>query len=100
MPTIQEARVLHSAGSATSARDQEAPGNLRLQASAVEIAAAGVGSPPSQPKASIVAYSGGLMRVPGWGLLAIDLAGLDLKALQVAILSDHDASLGGVLGQG
>ena len=73
--------------------------DVLLQAHSVEITAAG-GAPPSQPKAAIVAYSGGLMRVPGWGLLAIDLNGLDLKASQVAILSDHDASLGGVLGQG
>lgn len=73
--------------------------DVLLQAHSVEITAAG-GSSPSQPKASILAYSGGLMRVPGWGVLAIDLAGLDLKGSQVAILSDHDASLGGVLGQG
>jgi hypothetical protein len=48
----------------------------------------------------ITAYSGGLMNVPGWGPLVIDLAGLDLSALQVGILADHDASLNGIIGHG
>jgi hypothetical protein len=51
------------------------------------------------PSVRIVAYSGGLMNVPGWGALAIDLAGLDGGG-QVRILADHDPSLDGVVGYG
>jgi len=51
------------------------------------------------PRMEIVAYSGGLMSVPGWGLLAVDLAGLDLSG-QVRILADHDASIQGIVGHG
>jgi hypothetical protein len=40
------------------------------------------------------------MTVPGWRPLVIDLAGLDLSASQVSILSDHDATLKGVVGHG
>ncbi|MEX0718639.1 MAG: hypothetical protein WD066_18745 [Planctomycetaceae bacterium] len=46
---------------------------LPLPAAEVEIQAAG----GKLPTVSIVAYSGGLMNVPGWGSLVIDLAGLD-----------------------
>ncbi len=51
------------------------------------------------PRLDIVAYNGGLMSVPGWGALAIDLAGLDLAG-QVRVLADHDATLDGILGHG
>lgn len=51
------------------------------------------------PRLDILAYNGGLMNVPGWGALAIDLAGLDLAG-QVRVLADHDASLDGTLGHG
>ena len=51
------------------------------------------------PRLDIVVYNGGLMNVPGWGALAIDLAGLDLAG-QVRVLADHDATLDGILGHG
>jgi hypothetical protein len=51
------------------------------------------------PRLDILAYNGGLMRVPGWGTLAIDLAGLDLAG-QVRVLADHDSSIDGILGHG
>ena len=51
------------------------------------------------PRLDILAYNGGLMRVPGWGTLAIDLAGLDLSG-QVRVLADHDSSIEGILGHG
>ena len=69
-----------------------------LTAASVEVTAAAEGKP--LPRVSIVAYTGGLMKVSGWGLIAIDLAGLDLGGPQVAILCDHDASIDGILGQG
>lgn len=72
--------------------DQDA---LLLTGGPVEIAAAG-----KPPTVTILAYSGNLMNVPGWGPIVIDLAGLDLSASQVRILADHDASLKGIVGHG
>jgi phage major head subunit gpT-like protein len=69
---------------------------LLLTASSVEIEAA---AKDARPKISVVAYTGGVMRVPGWGDLAIDLAGLDAGG-QVPLLADHDARVGGVVGHG
>jgi len=68
---------------------------LLLSAAEVEIQAAG--KPPS---VTIVAYTGGLMPVPGWGPVVIDLAGIDASAEQVGILADHDATLKGIVGHG
>jgi hypothetical protein len=69
---------------------------MLLSCAEVEIQAAS-GKPPS---VSIVAYTGGLMTVPGWGPVAIDLAGLDAGAEQISLLADHDASLNGIVGHG
>jgi hypothetical protein len=57
---------------------------ILLSSAEVEIQAT-AGKPPS---VSIVAYTGGLMTVPGWGPVAIDLAGLDAGAEQINNLSD------------
>ncbi|MBI1373921.1 MAG: hypothetical protein GC159_14455 [Phycisphaera sp.] len=70
--------------------------NLLLAAPEVEIEA---GAEPKRPRINIVAYSGGLMSVPGWGPVAIDLAGLDASG-QVPLLADHDARVGGIVGHG
>lgn len=51
------------------------------------------------PRLEILAYNGGLMRVPGWGVIVLDLAGLDLSG-QVRVLADHDSSIEGILGHG
>jgi Mu-like prophage major head subunit gpT len=51
------------------------------------------------PTVTILAYTGGIMRVPGWGDIVVDLAGLDASS-GVAILSDHDSSRRGVVGHG
>ncbi|MBI1338074.1 MAG: hypothetical protein GC164_14095 [Phycisphaera sp.] len=50
------------------------------------------------PGVNIVAYTGGLMTVPQWGLIVIDLAGLELG--QVPILADHESRLAGIVGHG
>ena len=42
------------------------------------------------PTVSMVAYTGGLMTVPQWGLVVLDLGGLDVTGA-VTILSDHDS---------
>ena len=70
-------------------------GELLLSTADVEIQA--TGKPPS---VTILAYSGGLMDVPGWGPVVIDLAGIDASAEQISILTDHDASLKGIVGHG
>ncbi len=49
------------------------------------------------PKVSIVGYTGGIMRVSGWGDVLVDLAGLSVPS-QVPLLVDHDSSLQGVVG--
>jgi len=47
----------------------------------------------------IVAYSGGQIRVPGWGSVVIDLAGLDLPA-RVPLLADHSERVDATAGWG
>ena len=71
------------------------PGNMLLTGASVEISAAA-----KTPTINVLAYSGGLMNVSGWGTVVIDLSGLDLSNPQVGILSDHDASLKGIVGHG
>lgn len=61
---------------------------LLLSADEVEIQATG-----KPTTVSIVASTGGLMTVPGWGPVAINLAGVDATAEQISLLADHDASL-------
>jgi len=51
------------------------------------------------PTVTILAYTGGIMKVPGWGDIAIALDGLDTSR-GVAVLSDHDSSRRGVVGHG
>ncbi|MBI1370750.1 MAG: hypothetical protein GC162_19095 [Planctomycetes bacterium] len=70
--------------------------SLLLAAPEVAIEA---GGEPKRPRISIVAYTGGMMRVPGWGDVAVDLTGLDASG-QVPLLADHDARVGGVVGHG
>ncbi|MDA1185822.1 MAG: hypothetical protein O2930_14405, partial [Acidobacteria bacterium] len=70
--------------------------DLLLAATEVGIEA---GSEPNRPRISILAYSGGLMRVPAWGDVALDLDGLDASG-QIALLADHDARVSGVIGHG
>ena len=57
------------------------------------------GGQKRRPRVNILAYTGGIMRVPGWDDIVIDLAGLDASG-SVAILSDHDSSRRGVVGHG
>ncbi len=70
--------------------------NMLLAAPEVAIEA---GGEPRKPRINIVAYTGGLMNVPGWGPVAINLHGLDASG-QVPLLADHDARVGGVVGHG
>ncbi|QNN24726.1 hypothetical protein HED60_21430 [Planctomycetales bacterium ZRK34] len=71
-----------------------------VEAEPLVLAAEGVQVGRRLPTVEIVAYSGGVMAVPGWGDVIIDLAGLDVAAGEVAILADHDAKRTGVIGHG
>ena len=46
----------------------------------------------SKPRVNVLAYTGGVMTVHGWGDVAIDLKGLDASG-QVPLLADHDARI-------
>jgi len=70
--------------------------SMLLAAGEVELRA---GDGKSPPRAEIMAYSGGLMRVPDWGDVVIDLAGIDISA-QVVLLADHHSDVGNVVGHG
>lgn len=65
---------------------------------AVQIQAADDGG-EKPARAIIAAYNGGVMTVPGWGSLVIDLAGLD-AADSVPLLADHNSRLEGIVGHG
>jgi hypothetical protein len=67
--------------------------SLMLAAADVELMASG-----RPPTISVVGYTGGMMRVPPFGDLVIDLAGLQLSGDPIPILADHDSSLRGIIG--
>lgn len=66
---------------------------------AADVAVEAAAGERATPTISIVAYGGDVMTVPGWGPVAIDLAGLDADG-QIPLLADHDARVGGVVGHG
>lgn len=57
------------------------------------------GNEPKRPTIAILAYGSGLMNVPSWSSVAVDLEGLDASG-QIALLADHDARVSGVVGHG
>jgi len=69
---------------ATNARD------VRLAAEGISVLQARSETTDAGPRLEIVAYTGGLMTVPGWGAVAVALDGLDIAG-QVPLLADHDA---------
>ena len=71
--------------------------NLLVAASDVAVEAAA--DARAAPAITVVAYSGDIMNVPGWGPVAIDLAGLEFGG-QIPLLADHEARVGGVVGHG
>ncbi|MCC7193368.1 MAG: Mu-like prophage major head subunit gpT family protein [Phycisphaeraceae bacterium] len=52
-----------------------------------------------QPTVSVLAYSGAIMRITGWGPLAVDLSGIQAGDT-IPLLVDHDSTLGGIVGHG
>ena len=71
-------------------------GLLRFVAPVELQAADGEGKTPT---VSILAYAGGIMNIPGWGRVIVDLKGLDAGG-QVPLLIDHDPTLQGIVGHG
>jgi hypothetical protein len=65
-------------------------------AGSVELTATGEGKPA---RISILAYGGGIMDVPGFGPVLVDLAGLQMAAT-IPLLADHNSTLEGVAGSG
>jgi len=51
------------------------------------------------PRVSILAYSGGEMRIGGFGPVAVDLDGASIDG-DVPLLADHEANLDAIAGQG
>ncbi len=51
------------------------------------------------PRVSILAYSGDVMTVPGFGPIVLDLKGMTLAA-EIPLLADHANSIGSIVGQG
>lgn len=64
-----------------------------------EVAIEAAGGDRKLPSITMLAYGGGIMFIPAWGDIAIDLAGLDASG-QVPLLADHDARVGGAVGHG
>jgi len=58
------------------------------------------GDEHKRPTVSILAYTGGIMTVNGWGPVVVDLEGLEIKAGRLPLLADHTSTLGGVIGHG
>lgn len=57
------------------------------------------GSAAKAPRVYVLAYTGGVMDVPGYGPVAIDLSGVEAAA-SIPILIDHDSSIDGIAGHG
>ena len=73
--------------------------SILLSVANVEIRAAASDAAGKPPRVSIVAYTGGTMRPPGWPELALDLAGADVGG-QIPILAGHLEDLDSLAGQG
>ncbi len=69
---------------------------LILTSAAVEIAAS---EGAKLPRVSILAYSGDVMTVPGFGPIVVDLAGMSFGG-EIPLLADHANSIGAIVGQG
>ena len=73
---------------------------LKLTCSDLEIEAVGTDSAPQQRRFSMVAYTGGPMRLAGWRYpVVVDLNGLNVGRQQRPILLDHTRDVDFVMGQ-
>lgn len=69
---------------------------LILTTAEVEIVAA---EGAKLPRVSILAYTGDVMSVPGFGPIVLDLAGMD-HGSEIPLLADHANAIGSIVGQG
>ena len=75
-------------------------GPLSLLSDTLEIEAASSLQPDRQRRFSMVAYTGGPMKLSGWRFpVVVDLAGIDLGRQQRPILLDHTRDVDFVMGQ-
>ncbi|MCC7203931.1 MAG: Mu-like prophage major head subunit gpT family protein [Phycisphaeraceae bacterium] len=58
-----------------------------------------VGQEKKLPRVTIQAYGGGPMTIPAWGVVVVDLAGMEIPE-QIALLVDHENILTKVAGHG
>ncbi len=74
-------------------------GRLRLNAMMDISLPGGDSAEPVKPRLSMVAYTGGVMDVNGWGPVVIDLAGLAIPD-RLRILADHQPRMASIVGVG
>lgn len=72
----------------------EPQGQLRLVCDAISIQAAADEDQQQRPRFSMVAYTGGVMSVYGWGPIVIDLEGLKVPSQSRPIRFAHDSRAG------
>lgn len=82
---MKNGKILAAAGSTDLLRTTAA---ITIEAAAGE---------RKRPRISILAYSGGIMRVAGFGNVLVDLAGMKLPK-RLSLLADHETRLDTVLG--
>src|SRR5512140_1378357 len=75
--------------------NQKQPDRLELTAQMEITAADAADGKPRLPRFSMVAYTGGMMRIAGWRYpVVVDLAGLAIPSQSRPIRFGHDASSG------
>ena len=62
-----------------------------------EVAVQGADDQGKQARVEIMAYSGGAMRVVGFGAVVVDLAGMEIPD-RLSLLADHRATVEGIVG--
>ncbi|MCX5685538.1 MAG: hypothetical protein NT049_17920, partial [Planctomycetota bacterium] len=75
---------------------QEEPGHLQLTATMqIEAAAETAGDKPALPRFTMLAYTGGPMKIAGWRFpVVVDLAGLAIPSQSRPVRFGHDAASG------
>lgn len=69
---------------------------MLFAASSLDVIEAAEGKPP---RIDILAYDGGVMNVPGFGPVVVDLAGMEI-AKTISFLRDHENTVDSLVGQG
>jgi hypothetical protein len=72
------------------------PDSMLFAATSLDVLEAAEGKPA---RIDILAYDGGLMNVPGFGPVVVDLAGMEI-AKTISFLRDHENTVDSLVGQG